>query len=68
MVLIEEMYKDDNITADCKSIEKYMDNYNKTKELHYICEFNIYLGCGNSQWMMLFNICTCIINSPRNYE
>ena len=51
MELLEDLYKDDNIIADCKLIEEYIDNYNQineylvTKIFH---EFYICLGCDNT--------------------
>ena len=32
MALMEEWYKDDKIKVDCKLIEEYIKNYNKTNE------------------------------------
>ena len=30
MELTEELYKDGNIKVECRSLENYMDNYEKT--------------------------------------
>ena len=30
--LMEELYEDNNVKADCKVVEEYMDNYNQTSE------------------------------------
>ena len=60
MELVEEFYIADNIRADCKSMEEYMDNHNQTSEpllTRILCDFHICLGCGYTQWRRHCSTC-----------
>ena len=53
MAFMEELYKDDDKKAECKSLEDYIDNYEKTNEPIFtkiLCKFHICLGCRYTLW------------------